>query len=340
MTDISFEHQTKAAWLDKVLKDLKGVNFKTIQCQIEPGLILDPFYAAGEMADFPPIYWPAQAASWKIVESFELNSELEGENLNREMIESLEGGSEVLEIRINKKANFNPKVLFANVLLELVTIRIVVDEMGKTLMQEFIQQYARERKLHVHELSVDFSGDKRTIQMASSQELSDNLAAVLTHLQEFYKSNLNLSWKDIIIDVPIGNEILINISKLRALKLLLYAFANEIGRPLNQFPMLSARIEANVIQQELESIIERGTKALGGVLGGVDEMHIAWDFPSDMKLSNRDKRRVSRNIHWLLKSECALGELEDPLNGSYWIEQCTRKLVERAWGKFKAGGDC
>lgn len=90
------------------------------------------------------------------------------------------------------------------------------------------------------------------------------------------------------------------------------------------------------------NILRTTTEAFSAVLGGVDSLHtncfdeMAVDEPTAFS------RRVARNIQIILRDECHLDRLIDPVGGSYFVETLTRQLAKDAWLLFQkteaAGG--
>ncbi len=338
-----FDHQLKQAWRDQVLTDLKGKPLDSIQCDIEPGLSMEPIYTRKETAELPSIHWGMPNASWKIVEQFKPGTDDDAQKLNSGILECLQGGCELLEIDTRQSQNIVLDQLLRDVNLEMITLRIDpgVPSDRKISLDNYLEDHANKLSPNDTGVSIEIIGQTLFRYDLNEKDSShtQELAHLLSRLTSFFSSKPDMSWKHIVIEFNVGNHNLIELSKIRALKLLIYALAEEIGKPLDVFPVLRANVISDIIQDELEVVIERGAKAFVAVLAGVDELFIDWPFNTNMAITENDKRRVMRNIHWLLKLESQLADHTDIAHGSYWIEQCTKLLFEKAWSLYKTGGE-
>ena len=76
------------------------------------------------------------------------------------------------------------------------------------------------------------------------------------------------------------------------------------------------------------------TQAMSAVLGGCDILRV---LPYNTAWKNGDdfSKRIARNVQLLLKEETYFDEVIDPAGGSYYIENLTDKLAQKAWKKFR-----
>ncbi|MEO1437514.1 MAG: hypothetical protein AAFV80_18370 [Bacteroidota bacterium] len=96
-----FNAINKAEWIEKVIQDLKGKPFDTLQWEVEDEIVLDPFYTAEDLKSTFVLPSSSPSNDWKIAESITL---LEGptapKKANAQLLAALEGGVEspILEI--------------------------------------------------------------------------------------------------------------------------------------------------------------------------------------------------------------------------------------------------
>ena len=76
------------------------------------------------------------------------------------------------------------------------------------------------------------------------------------------------------------------------------------------------------------------TQAMSASLGGVDGIEVK-SYNSAWEEGNEFSHRVARNVQLLLKEESYFDKVIDPAGGSYYIEQLTQELAEKAWLKFQ-----
>jgi methylmalonyl-CoA mutase len=130
--------------------------------------------------------------------------------------------------------------------------------------------------------------------------------------------------------VEIGDAYFIEIARLRALRIL---WSNSLAALGHEKPSLfvEGRFANRDMSEDVhQNMIAAGSKALSAITGGVDRLIIA---PSDTKPS-AFHRRISRNIHHVLRYESKIDTIDDPVQGSYYLENLTRQLVEKAWSQL------
>ncbi|MFN4147002.1 MAG: methylmalonyl-CoA mutase family protein, partial [Runella sp.] len=134
--------------------------------------------------------------------------------------------------------------------------------------------------------------------------------------------------------VSIGTNYFMEIAKLRALRFLWRRIANQWTQEVPYTPIhafTSTFYDAALTPNT--NMLRATTEAMSAVVGGGDLLSVhAYDFvfqtPDDFS------ERIARNISLLLKEESYLGKTSDPAAGSYYIENLTAQLVEKAWGLF------
>ena len=76
------------------------------------------------------------------------------------------------------------------------------------------------------------------------------------------------------------------------------------------------------------------TEAMSSILGGADYITILpFDYPYGASSAFSD--RIARNAQIILRDEAYLDRVGDPAAGSYYIENLTDSLAEKAWELFR-----
>lgn len=83
------------------------------------------------------------------------------------------------------------------------------------------------------------------------------------------------------------------------------------------------------------NMLRSTTEGMSAVLGGVDALAIA-PYDSTFEQPTSFSSRIALNISHLLKEESYFDKVVDPAAGSYYIENLTNTLVEKALELFKA----
>lgn len=79
------------------------------------------------------------------------------------------------------------------------------------------------------------------------------------------------------------------------------------------------------------SLVEATAKTLSAVLGGSDIIYIEFDeLNEDMRIENFS------HIHNIFTMESGIGEIIDPVAGSFYVDDLTTKLAQQIWSKLKS----
>ncbi len=148
--------------------------------------------------------------------------------------------------------------------------------------------------------------------------------------------------KKIKFDLAIGGNYFFEIAKVRAARMLwakiVKAYAGDCDNEENQN---AGKINIHAITSTWNktvydpnvNMLRTQTEAMSAVLGGVDSLtvlpfNIAYEQPSDFS------ERIARNQQILLAEEAYMDKIVDPAAGSYYIEELTDKVAEKAWSIF------
>ncbi len=133
----------------------------------------------------------------------------------------------------------------------------------------------------------------------------------------------------------LGREFILDIARLRAQRMLFH-----VHMPAVQFQVYGCSATRNKsIEDPNSNLFRLTTEGLAGILGGVDALMLS---PHDsLAEASEDGLRLSLNMHQVLLHEAKLGQVQDPLRGTYVVEQLSSALVSQAevWmGRIHAWG--
>lgn len=161
-------------------------------------------------------------------------------------------------------------------------------------------------------------------------EICDALLQGVAYLEKYTSKAI----EHISFSIPTHTNFLIQISKLRALRMLWYQVANIYNLTNYNFNALHihARIEAwaNEKLSPHENMLHATTSAMASIIGGCDSLSV---YAQDK--NNIMMERIARNVSNILREESHFDKVEDPLAGSYVIESMTNQIAEKAWELFK-----
>ena len=129
----------------------------------------------------------------------------------------------------------------------------------------------------------------------------------------------------------------IGLAKFRALRCLIVKIAQAYGvaNDLSARPRIRAvsGVRNKTFYDPDVNLLRNTTEALASLLGGVDTLSL---IPHDFLSASPDPFgiRMVSNTYQVLHHEAQLGKVADPAAGSYFIENLTGQLVEKAWQQF------
>ena len=138
------------------------------------------------------------------------------------------------------------------------------------------------------------------------------------------------------IEVGVGSDFMIEISKIRTLKYLVNRILNDHGRATDSVQYNAKIGWTNKSLSDLHTNqLRQSTEALSAVMAGVDYLSIqAYDNLSTSG-SSILSQRMAINISHLLKEEAQVRFINNPFNNSFAIENLSFKLAALGWQTFQ-----
>ncbi len=136
------------------------------------------------------------------------------------------------------------------------------------------------------------------------------------------------------IEIPIGQYYFVEISKLRALRLLVTQVAWLHG--VANFEPYQVYLHAKTTQKQPKPdekpnpnhyLLSNTTQAMAAVLGGCNSLTIVPHTTEAPEFGER----IARNVSNLLREESYLDKVTDVGNGAYYVMNLTDKIAEKAW---------
>ncbi len=140
------------------------------------------------------------------------------------------------------------------------------------------------------------------------------------------------------VDLASGRDFFSEIAKFRAFRIL-WARMIEEYKPehdCSKSIIINAHTSGfwNTVYDPYVNMLRATTQAMSASLGGADGIEVK-SYNSAWEDGNEFSHRVARNVQLLLKEESHFDKVIDPSGGSYYIEQLTQDLAEKAWLKFQ-----
>ncbi|MEH7119111.1 methylmalonyl-CoA mutase subunit beta [Neobacillus vireti] len=142
--------------------------------------------------------------------------------------------------------------------------------------------------------------------------------------------------KKMVFQFSIGSNFFMEIAKLRAARVIWNRIAElyEVKKEARGM-IISAKTSTftKSLHDPYVNLLRAGNEAFAAVLGGVQYLQVApFDSLTD---STPFAERIARNIQLLLKQETHLEKVIDPAGGSWYVENLTNELAEKAWENFQ-----
>jgi methylmalonyl-CoA mutase len=189
------------------------------------------------------------------------------------------------------------------------------------------------------ELSSDFKLFHICPQLESSDETCDSiLAEILAGVQCLIDTNNVGIMNRILVSIPVGDHMLIEIGKIRALHILLrnlWLHNEGSQQAISGISIHSFNDLSTYQADENTNRIKAAIQAWAMINGGSDYITT---IPGHLNPDQSEilfNRRIARNIHHIYRYESFLDQVSDPLNGSYLIEEITRQIATSSWEIFK-----
>ncbi len=138
--------------------------------------------------------------------------------------------------------------------------------------------------------------------------------------------------------VPVGTSFLVEISKLRALRLLYRQVAEtylpeEEDAPPAHVHAVTSRREATVYDPHA-NLLRATTEAAAATLGGCDVLSVR-PYDAALRAPSDFSQRLARGTQLVLQHEAGFARVADPAAGAYYVEAVTEKLARAAWTRFQ-----
>lgn len=163
--------------------------------------------------------------------------------------------------------------------------------------------------------------------------ITQQIAYSLAHANE-YLNRLSPITKTIVFQIAVGTNYFFEIAKLRALRMLFKVIAAEYNPDIECHFLVTPTKRNKTIYDYNVNMLRTTTECMSAILGGADAVA---NLPYD-SLYHKDNEfgdRIARNQLLVLKHESYFDKVDNPADGSYYIESLTMQLAEKSLTLFK-----
>lgn len=159
------------------------------------------------------------------------------------------------------------------------------------------------------------------------------IAYSLAHANEYLNRIPNYN-QPIVFKMAVGTNYFFEIAKLRALRLLFDLIAKEYNSDIQCHILVSPTKRNKTLYDYNTNMLRTTTECMSAIIGGADTIaNLAYDslYHKDNEFGNR----MARNQLLILKHESYFDKVNNPADGSYYIESLTSQMAEKALALFK-----
>jgi methylmalonyl-CoA mutase len=360
-----FSEVSAKQWKQKIQFDLKGADYnETLITHTLEGIDIKPFYHSENVTAIPGI---EPGKSWNITHRIEVD---EASEANKKALEAIENGVEAIEFvlksekialntlieNIDKEKialYFSPKFLSVDYAHQLNEVfkesgaavyyaQDILNNLAKTgnwfenleKDHEKLEAILKAAAANIGIISID-----TTLYQNAGANAVQQLAYAMAHANEYLNFLENRSLLDtqklpLRFKVAIGNNYFMEIAKIRALRLLFRTLAEAYNLDDTCFIQAEPSKRNKTLYDYNVNMLRTTTECMSAILGGADAV---CNLPYDVlyKKPNTFGNRISKNQLLILKHESYFDKVNNPVDGTYYIEELTRQLAEKALLLFK-----
>lgn len=355
-----FSASSAADWKDRLSKDLKGITFEDLCLTDRNDITIHPFYTEeGKPKESIFIH-----KDWSICATIK---DIDPKKANKKALNELQNGVSGLCFEINGVqdldvrlqeiqlqyiytqfhvadnietflANFNQYLSAQSLSLVDLDCRINFDPICHLIEgNAFEKEQSKKDFLFLFQHTKSISIDAQSYQNAganSTYQLACCAAQINEYLDWLDVSGKISELKKVHISLTTGTDFFEEIAKLRALNILIANLFTQY----NISPSIHLHIEtSNCYRSAFDpySNLLRDTIAgMAAVLGGCHSLLIH-AFDQSLHEASEFSSRMSRNQQLIFKEESYLSQIADASAGSFYIENLTEQIAEKAWTSFQ-----
>jgi methylmalonyl-CoA mutase len=353
-----FDSVSAKQWKQKIQFDLKGADYNsTLVWNTNEDIPVKPFYHADDFKEHPETL-NTKVSQWKICQSiFVANVE----KSNLKAVDAIERGAESIKF-ILPKEDVQVEDLLKNIDLNTISIyfelqflspkfaqnlSVITAKSGININTDIIGNLARNGNFF-YNFNEDFSNFQSIFKQFKSFSIDvslyqnaganmvQQLAYALAHTNEYLNQlskTIDKSFQ-VTFNVSVGTNYFFEIAKLRALRLLWDTLASEYKITSDCHIIATPSKRNKTLYEYNTNMLRTTTESMSAILGGANTI---CNLPYDAiyHKDNEFGERIARNQLLVLKHESYFDKVDNPADGTYYVETLTNQLAEKALNLFK-----
>lgn len=293
-----FPEVTKAEWLAKVEKDLRGKPLAELDFEVA-GATFSPVHHQDDHTIAYGNSVPGETNNWAIGQTILVGKDLK--KANQQALDALSKGANFI--------NFSSALPLEQAQNEVLYDGIILDYISLT--HETPKGIDGWQRRHI---------DLREVKGESIlKAIAEALKEATSHLPE--KPAFWLTTSD---------DFFTTIALLRSIRVCWHIILD--AKESAQFCTIVATVPSNEAVDENTNKIKATSQAMAAAIAGAEAIFIG---PSDGNYDSTFSRRIALNVQHLLQQESHLDRVLDPSAGSYYVENLTNHLAQKIWTEFQ-----
>jgi methylmalonyl-CoA mutase len=169
------------------------------------------------------------------------------------------------------------------------------------------------------------------------QELAFALAEGAEYLRKLDGQNIETIAPNIKFNFAVGSNYFMEIAKLRAARLLWAKIVEANDCKNTESAKINMHCETSqwnkTIYDPYVNMLRATTEAMSAIIGGTGSLSVI-PFDDSFSEPTEFSLRIAKNVQLIIREEAHFGKVVDPAAGSYYIENLTDSLIEKAWDLF------
>ncbi|MEM6514649.1 MAG: methylmalonyl-CoA mutase subunit beta [Bacteroidota bacterium] len=353
-----FEPVSSKQWKQKIQVDLKGADYnEALIWQSTEGINVKPFYHQDDFKELPEIS-ETNVSNFKICQTIFVDDVKVSNGI---ALDTISRGAEAIRFIIPSE-----KVNVEELLKGISSKEINLYFEFQFLNENYIEQIPKENTfvltdtighlvktgnwfenlnsdgqnfVGIVKKTSSFSVDVSIFQNAGAnmiQQLGYAMAQVSEYLNVLDDKLTNDEKAQLvpIFKVSVGTNYFFEIAKLRAIRKLYKEVAEAFGCNIKCHIFSIPTKRNKTLYDYNVNMLRTTTECMSAVLGGADAVNnLAYD--AIYHKDNEFGQRISRNQLLILKNESYFNKVDNPADGSYYIEKLTEELSEKGLKLFK-----
>lgn len=353
-----FDSVSAKQWKQKIQFDLNGADYNNMLIwKTNEDIDVKPFYHADDFEKLPNIS-NTKATEWKICQIIYV-ADVTKSNLNAIdvisrgaesikliiptdsiSIESLIKNINTSEIQLYFELHFLSEDFIKDIQKQVPNAKVQLDIIGQLTKTgnwfENLNDDFKSFKAIVKD-TFSFSVDASLYQNAGANT-TQQLAYALSHANEYLNvlesTGENLQLLNITFNISVGTNYFFEIAKLRALRTLWKTLASQYNANTDCHIIATSTKRNKTLYDYNTNMLRSTTECMSAILGGANAIcNLPYDYVYHR--SNEFSERIARNQLLVLKHESYFDKVNNPSDGSYYIENLTAQLAENALNLFK-----